>query len=70
MIETAEIVAERYGISRERADEYSLESQKRTAAAQAAGKFNDEIVPLTTKMKKIDKASGAESMVEVDGRPR
>jgi acetyl-CoA C-acetyltransferase len=65
MIETAEIVAERYGISRERADEYALESQKRTAAAQAAGKFNDEIVPLTTQMKKIDKATGAESMVEV-----
>ncbi|HKD47856.1 MAG TPA: acetyl-CoA C-acyltransferase [Rhizomicrobium sp.] len=65
MIETAEIVAERYGISRERADQYSLESQKRTAAAQAAGKFDDEIVPLTTKMKHIDKASGAESMVEV-----
>mgnify|MGYP000875920066 FL=1 len=65
MIETAEIVAERYGISRERQDEYALESQKRTAAAQAAGKFNDEIVPLTTQMKKIDKATGAESMVEV-----
>ena len=65
MIETAEIVAERYGISRERQDEYALESQKRTAAAQAAGKFNDEIVPLTTQMKKLDKASGAESMVEV-----
>ena len=65
MIETAEIVAERYGISRERQDEYALESQKRTAAAQAAGKFNDEIVPLTTQMKKIDKATGTESMVEV-----
>jgi acetyl-CoA C-acetyltransferase len=65
MIETAEIVAERYGISRERQDEYALESQKRTAAAQAAGKFHDEIVPLTTQMKKLDKASGAESMVEV-----
>ncbi|MGZ5926233.1 MAG: acetyl-CoA C-acyltransferase [Rhizomicrobium sp.] len=65
MIETAEIVAERYGISRERQDEYALESQKRTAAAQAAGKFDDEIVPLTTQMKKIDKATGAESMVEV-----
>ena len=65
MIETAEIVAERYGISRERQDEYALESQKRTAAAQAAGKFDDEIVPLTTQMKKIDKASGTESMVEV-----
>jgi acetyl-CoA C-acetyltransferase len=65
MIETAEIVAERYGISRERQDEYALESQMRTAAAQAAGNFNDEIVPLTTQMKKTDKASGAESMVEV-----
>ncbi|MEP6831115.1 MAG: acetyl-CoA C-acyltransferase [Rhizomicrobium sp.] len=65
MIETAEIVSERYGISRERSDEYSLESQKRTAAAQAAGKFNDEIVALTTQMKKLDKATGAESMVEV-----
>ena len=51
MIETAEIVAERYGITRERQDEYSLESQKRTAAAQQGGKFNDEIVPLATKMK-------------------
>jgi len=65
MIETGEIVAERYGISRERADQYSLESEKRTAAAQAVGKFNDEIVPLTTKMKHVDKATGAESMVEV-----
>jgi acetyl-CoA C-acetyltransferase len=65
MIETGEIVSERYGISRERSDQYSLESQKRTAAAQAAGKFNDEIVPLTTKMKHVDKATGAESMVEV-----
>jgi len=65
MIETAEILAERYGISRERADQYSLDSQKRTAAAQAAGKFNDEIVPLTTKMKHVDKATGAESMAEV-----
>jgi len=65
MIETAEIVAQRYGISRQRQDEYALQSQQRTAAAQAAGKFADEIVPLPTKMKKIDKASGAESLVEV-----
>ena len=65
MIETAEIVAERYGISRERQDEYALQSQQRTAAAQAAGKYADEIVPLATKMKKIDKATGAESMVDV-----
>jgi len=64
MIETAEIVAERYGIDRERQDEYALESQRRTAAAQQANRFRDEIVPLPTKMKKIDKASGAESIVD------
>jgi acetyl-CoA C-acetyltransferase len=65
MIETAEIVAERYGISRERQDQYALQSQQRTAAAQAAGKYKDEIVPLAVTMKKIDKATGAESMVDV-----
>ncbi|MEY4707432.1 MAG: hypothetical protein RJB58_1155 [Pseudomonadota bacterium] len=65
MIETAEIVAERYGISRERQDQYALQSQQRTAAAQASGKYADEIVPLATKMKKVDKASDAESMVDV-----
>jgi acetyl-CoA C-acetyltransferase len=64
MIETGEIVAERYGISRERQDEYSLESQRRTAAAQQANKFADEIVPLATKMKKTDKATGTESIVD------
>ena len=65
MIETAEIVAERYKVSRERQDHYALESQKRTAAAQQAGRFKDEIVPLPTKMKKVDKASGQESVVDV-----
>src|ERR1700748_2807458 len=65
MIETAEIVAERYGISRARQDEYALQSQQRTAAAQAAGKYTDEIVALATRMKKIDKATGAESLVDV-----
>ncbi len=65
MIETAEIVAERYGISRERQDRYALQSQQRTAAAQAAGRYADEIVPLAVQMKKIDKASGAESLVDV-----
>jgi acetyl-CoA C-acetyltransferase len=65
MIETGEIVAERYGISRERQDQYALQSQQRTAAAQAAGRYRDEIVPLTTRMKKVDKATGSESMVEV-----
>ncbi len=47
MLQTAEIVAKRYGISRDRQDEYALQSQQRTAAAQAAGKFDDEIVPVT-----------------------
>jgi acetyl-CoA C-acetyltransferase len=47
MLSTAEVVAKRYGISREAQDEYSLQSQQRTAAAQAAGKFDDEIVPAT-----------------------
>jgi acetyl-CoA C-acetyltransferase len=65
MIETAEIVAERYGISRERQDRYALQSQQRTAAAQAAGKFRNEIVPITVKMKKLDKATGQESLVDV-----
>jgi acetyl-CoA C-acetyltransferase len=65
MIETAEIVAERYGVSRERQDQYALQSQQRTAQAQIAGKYKDEIVALTTKMKKLDKATGAESLVEV-----
>jgi len=65
MIETAEIVAERYGISRERQDEYALQSQQRTAAAQESGKYKDEIVALATRMKKVDKATGAESMVDV-----
>src|SRR3954470_24651796 len=65
MIETAEIVAARYGISRERQDQYALQSQQRTAAAQSGGRYADEIVPLATKMKKIDKATGAESQVNV-----
>jgi len=55
MIETAELVAERYSISRDRQDEFSLESQKRTAAAQQAGKFDNEIVPMETKMIVVDK---------------
>lgn len=55
MLETAEIVAERYGVSREDQDAYALQSQQRTAAAQDAGKFDDEIVPLTTSMGVMDK---------------
>jgi acetyl-CoA C-acetyltransferase len=50
MIDTAEVVAQRYHISREAQDEYALDSQKRTAAAQAAGKFDQEIIPVRTKM--------------------
>jgi len=65
MIETAEIVAERYRVSRERQDAYALESQRRTAAAQQAGRFKDEIVPLATKMKKVDRATGQETVVDV-----
>jgi acetyl-CoA C-acetyltransferase len=64
MIETAEIVAERYGVSRESQDRYALESQRRTAAAQKEGRFADEIVPLPTRMRVVDKASGAESVVD------
>jgi acetyl-CoA C-acetyltransferase len=65
MIETAEIVADRYGVSREAQDEYALQSQQRTAAAQAAGRFDAEIVPLTTTWSKTDKATGQTSSAEV-----
>jgi acetyl-CoA C-acetyltransferase len=65
MIGTAEVVAKRYGISRERQDEYALQSQQRTAAAQAAGKFDDEIVPATATMLVKDKATGEISKQEV-----
>lgn len=55
MLQTAEVVAERYGITREQMDEYGLQSQQRTAAAQQAGKFDDEIVPISTKMVQVNK---------------
>jgi acetyl-CoA C-acetyltransferase len=58
MIETAEIVAERYQVSREAQDEYSFQSQQRTAIAQQAGKFTDEIVPLPSVMKLENKDTG------------
>jgi acetyl-CoA C-acetyltransferase len=61
MIETAETVAERYQVTRQRQDEYALQSQQRTAAAQAAGRFDAEIAPLSTVMKVTDKATGAVS---------
>jgi len=65
MLDTAEVVAKRYGVSRERQDEYALESQRRTAAAQQGGRFNDEIAPITTSMGVLDKASGAISFKQV-----
>ncbi len=65
MIDTADIVAERYNVSREAQDEYALESQRRCAAAQQGGKFDDEIVPLNVKMKKVNKQTGEESIEEV-----
>jgi len=58
MIETAEIVAERYGVSREAQDEYALRSQQRTAAAQQAGRFDDEIAPLPSVMLVTDRNTG------------
>jgi acetyl-CoA C-acetyltransferase len=64
MIDTADIVAERYNISREYQDEFSLESQRRMAAAQQANKFKDEIVPVKTKMKVVNKETKEESIVD------
>ena len=64
MIDTADIVAERYGLSREYQDEYSLESQRRMAAAQQANKFADEIVPMKTKMKVVNKETKEETIVD------
>ncbi|MFA5119981.1 acetyl-CoA C-acyltransferase [Zavarzinia sp.] len=66
MLDTADNVAHRYKVSREAQDEYSLSSQQRTAAAQAAGAFDAEIVPLKTVMKVFDKATGQTSDVEVE----
>ena len=65
MLQTAEIVADRYGISREVMDEYALKSQERTAAAQQAGKFDNEIVPLASTMMMKDRESGDVSSHDV-----
>ena len=65
MIETADIVAERYGIGRERQDEYALQSQQRVAAGQSHGRFDDEIVPLTSVKFVQDKETGEISKKEV-----
>ncbi|MDX1556473.1 MAG: beta-ketoacyl synthase N-terminal-like domain-containing protein, partial [Xanthomonadales bacterium] len=58
MLDTAEVVARRYNISREAQDAFGLQSQQRTAAAQEAGRFDDEIVPLPSKMGVMDKETG------------
>ena len=65
MIGTAEVVGRRYDIARERQDAYALQSQQRTAAAQAAGRFDDEIVPVTANMIVKNKETGETSMREV-----
>ncbi|HHI88955.1 MAG TPA: acetyl-CoA C-acyltransferase [Hellea balneolensis] len=65
MIDTAEIVAKKYGISREAQDEYAAQSQARTFAAQQAGKFDDEIVPMTSVMKVQNRETGEISEMEV-----
>ncbi len=58
MLETAEIVSDRYGVSREAQDEYALRSQQRTAAAQQAGRFDDEIAPMSATMLATDRSTG------------
>jgi len=65
MIDTAEVVARRYGISREQQDEYAYQSQCRTAEAQAAGRFNAEIIPVRAVKQVINHATGETSMEEV-----
>ena len=65
MLETAEIVAERYQVGRDSQDEYALRSQQRTAAAQAAGRFDAEIAPMPSVMAIVDRESGAVSHKEV-----
>ncbi|MBI1186886.1 MAG: acetyl-CoA C-acyltransferase [Alphaproteobacteria bacterium] len=66
MIETAEVVAERYGVSREAQDSYALESQRRTAAAQTAGRFDQEIAPIRVSWKQTDKATKTERITEIE----
>ncbi len=65
MLETAEIVAERYGVSREAQDAYALQSQQRTGQAQADGRHNAEIAPITTVMQVFDKATNTSSPREI-----
>ena len=65
MLDTAEVVANRYGVSREAQDEFALQSQQRTAAAQEAGKLDDEIVPLPSSMGVMDKETKEISFQDV-----
>lgn len=65
MLDTAEVVAERFGISREAQDEYAYQSQMRTAAAQEAGAFDDEIVPVTANKMVMNRETGETSSEEV-----
>jgi len=65
MLQTAEYVARRYNIPREKQDEFGVRSQQRAAQARAEGRFKDEIAPITTKMKVVDKNTGTETMKEV-----
>jgi acetyl-CoA C-acetyltransferase len=65
MIDTAEVVAKRYGIGRDAQDEYGLKSQKRTAAGQEQGRFDGEIVPMPSRMAVVDKETKAVSYKDV-----
>ena len=65
MLQTAEVVAKRYGVSRDVQDEYGLQSQQRTAAAQEAGKFDDEIIPVSATKIVVDKETGDMSKQDV-----
>jgi len=65
MLQTAEYVAKKYGISRELQDRYGAASQQKAAKGRAEGKFKDEIVPITTKMKVIDKNTNVETVKEI-----
>jgi acetyl-CoA C-acetyltransferase len=65
MLQTAEIVAERYGVTRERQDEYALSSQRRTAAAQQNGRFDQEIVALPSRKLVVDRESGESAFEDV-----
>jgi acetyl-CoA C-acetyltransferase len=65
MLQTAEYVAKKYGISREAQDLYGVQSQQRAAAARAAGRFDAEIVPITVRTLRVDRATGAETIHDV-----